>query len=206
MILTLNVINQVYVYANEKPSKPKSLKHKKESYMRKKGIKFSLMCPGISLSTLTHDLTLHGRKSFEQICNQLTITIEYDDDPNYSDVEVSDNKLVRKSIDNGQYSKENPYSEGFVGQVYIPSIEMKTDLVGDTEMISTFIDKYKLNVNWIHWLDNAYRTTDIAISPFACNSDGGLYSRRDSQCAPPHQHVPIYIWTRYPQEISELSM
>ena len=67
MILTLNVINQVYVYANEKPLKPKSLEHKKESDMRKKGIKFSLMCPGISLSTLTHDLTLHGRKSFEQI-------------------------------------------------------------------------------------------------------------------------------------------
>ena len=163
------------------------------------------MCPGISMSTLKPGLSLYGSLSFKEICNQLTTTIEYDDNPNYSDVEVSDNKLVRRSNDNGQYSYRsgNWYSKQ---QVYMPSIEMTTDLVGDTEMISTFIDKYKLNVNWIHWLDNAYRTTDIAISPFACNSDGGLYSRRDSQCAPPHQHVPIYIWTRYPQEISELAL
>ena len=168
--------------------------------MRKKGIKFSLMCPGISLSTLTHDLTLHGRKSFEQICNQLTTTIEYDDDPGYSDVEVSDNKLVRNPIDNGQYSKENPYSKR---QVYMPSIEMKTDLVGDTEMISTFIDRYKLNVNWIHWSDNVNRTEDIAVCPFTCSQyrfDIGY------QCVPPHRHVPLYIWTRYPQEISELTL
>ena len=166
--------------------------------MRKKGIKFSLMCPGISLSTLTHDLTLHGRKSFEQICNQLTTTIEYDDHPKYSDVEVSDNKLVRRSYDNEQYSVENPYS---ANQVYMPSIEMTTDLVGDTEMISTFIDKYKLNVNWIHWLDNANLTEDIAVSPFDCSTISHRY-----QCIPPHSHVPWYIWTRYPQEISELAL
>ena len=168
--------------------------------MRKKGIKFSMMCPGISLSTLTHDLTLHGRKSFEQICNQLTTTIEYDDDPNYSDVEVSDNKLVRKSYDNGQYSKENPYSGR---QVYMPDIEMRTELVGDTEMISTFIDKYKLNVNWLYWYDNANWTEDIAVCPFICSQ---YRINLGYQCVPPHGHVPLYIWTRYPQEISELSM
>ena len=180
--------------------KPKSPEHKKESDMRKKGIKFSLMCPGISLSTLTHDLTLHGRKSFEQICNQLTTTIEYADEPMYSDVEVSDNKLVRKSYDNEKYSKENPYSGR---KVYMPSIEITTDLVGDTEMISTFIDKYKLNVNWIHYWDNVYLTEDIAVSPFLCTQyrlDQGY------QCVPPKEHIPRYIWTRYPQEISELAL
>ena len=165
--------------------------------MRKKGIKFSLMCPGISLSTLTHDLTLHGRKSFEQICNQLTTTIEYDDDPLYSDVEVSDNKLVRKSIDDGQYSKENPYS---AQQVYMPDIEMTTDLVGDTEMISTFIDKYRLNVNWIYWLDNANQTDDIRVCPFKCRNYRGFI------CLPSQGHISWYIWTRYPQEISELAL
>ena len=166
-------------------------------------IKFTLMCPGISMSTLTPGLSLHGSLSFEEICNQLTTTIEYDDDSGHSDVEVSDNKLVRKSIDNGQYSEENPYSKR---QVYMPNLEMRTDLVGDTEMISTFIDKYNLNVNWVHKWENANLTEDIAVRSFACNSGGLSYSRRNTQCVPPHKHVPWYIWTRYPQETSELSM
>ena len=164
--------------------------------MRKKGIKFSLMCPGISLSTLTHDLTLHVRKSFEQICNQLTTTIEYDDSPYYSDVRVSDNKLVGWSNDNGRY---NYY------QVSMPAFEMISDLVGDTEMISTFIDKYKLNVNWIHWWENANTTEDISVCPYVCGFGSGLSDTR-YLCVPSHKHVPLYIWTRYPQEISELSM
>ena len=164
--------------------------------------KFTLMCPGISMSTLTPGLSLHGSLSFKEICNQLTTTIEYDDDPGYSDVEVSDNKLVRRSNDNGQYSVKsgNTYSKR---QAYIPSIEMETDLVGDTEMISTFIDKYKLNVNWVHKWENANLTEDIAVCPYYCSKyrlDLGY------QCPPPHKHTPLYIWTRYPQETSELSM
>ena len=173
----------------------------KDSDLNKMVTKFTLMCPGISMSTLTPGLSLHGSLSFKEICNQLTTTIEYDDDPGYSDVEVSDNKLVRRSNDNGQYSeKGNWYSER---QVYMPDIEKETDLVGDTELISTFIDKYKLNVNWIHWLDNANRTEDIAVCPFQCSQyrlDLGY------QCVPPHRHAPLYIWTRYPQEISELAL
>ena len=172
----------------------------KDSHKNKMVTKFTLMCPGISLSTLTPGLSLHGSQSFEEICNQLTTTIEYDDHPGYSDVEVSDNKLVRKSNDNGQNSKKNPYSKQLV---YMPDIEMRTDLVGDTEMISTFIDKYKLNVNWIHWWYNANLTEDIAVCPFVCSQyrlDLGY------QCLPSHRRVPRYIWTRYPQEISELSM
>ena len=152
------------------------------------------------MSTLTPGLSLHGSVPFKQICNKLITTIEYADDGWYSDVEVSDNKLVRRSIDNGQYSKENPYS---AYQVYIPNIEMETDLVGDTEMISTFIDKYNLNVNWIHWWENVNLTHDIAVCPFVCSQyrmDFGYL------CLPPHKHTPRYIWTRYPQEISELSM
>ena len=85
----------------------------------------------------------------------------------------------------------------------MPSIEMTTDLVGDTEMISTFIDKYRLNVNWVHWWYNVNFTEDIAVSSFMCSQyrlDLGY------QCPPPHKHTPLYIWTRYPQEISELSM
>ena len=152
------------------------------------------------MSTLKPGLSLYGSLSFKEICNQLTTTIEYDDDPLYSDVEVSDNKLVRKSIENIQYSVENPYS---ANQVYMPDIKMTTDLVGDTEMISTFIDKYNLNVNWIHWWENVNLTHDIAVCPFVCSQrrfDLGYH------CVPPHQHNPWYIWTRYPQEISELAL
>ena len=174
-----------------------------DSDLNKMVTKFTLMCPGISMSTLTPGLSLHGSQSFEEMCNQLTTTIEYADPPE-SDVEVSDSKLVRRSNDNGQYSVKsgNTYSKR---QAYIPSIEMVTDLVGDTEMISTFIDRYRLNVNWIHWWYNANRTEDIRVCPFACNS-GPSYSRRDTQCVPPHRHDPYYIWTRYPQEISELAL
>ena len=157
-----------------------------DSHKNKMVTKFTLMCPGISMSTLTPGLSLHGSLSFKEICNQLTTTIEYDDDPLYSDVEVSGNKLVRKSNDNGQLSKENPYSKR---QVYMPSIEMVTELVGDTEMISTFIDRYRLNVNWIHWYDNVNFTDDIAVCPFKCDSRDGLsYSNYRYQCVPPHQH------------------
>ena len=174
-----------------------------DSDLNKMVTKFTLMCPGISMSTLTPGLSLHGSLSFKEICNQLTTTIEYSPDgEGYSDVEVSDNKLVRKSNDNGKYSKENPYSSM---QVYIPSIEMKTDLVGDTEMISTFIDKYQLNVNWIHWWYNANYTEDIAVSPYACGAGSGLSDTR-YQCVPPKGHIPRYIWTRYPQELSELAL
>ena len=175
----------------------------KDSELNKMVIKFTLMCPGISMSTLTPGLSLHGSLPFEEICNELTTNIEYDPDPRYTDVEVFDNKLVRRSNDNGQYSVyRNWYNQQ---QVYMPSIEMKTDLVGDTEMISTFIDKYKLNVNWIHWLENANTTEDISVCPYVCGFGSGLsYSRY--LCVPSHKHVPLYIWTRYPQEISELSM
>ena len=174
--------------------------------------KFTLMCPGISMSTLTHGLSLHGSLSFKEICNQLTTTIEYDDRMNstYSDIEVSDNKLVRRSNDNGLYSihakltrtynlrSGNWYSRQ---QAFMPNIEMRSDLVGDTEMISTFIDRYRLNVNWIHYYDNANLTEDIAVSPFDCSTISHRY-----QCIPPHSHVPRYIWTRYPQEISDLAL
>ena len=171
-----------------------------DSHKNKMVTKFTLMCPGISMSTLTPGLSLHGSQSFEEICNQLTTTIEYDDDGWYSDVEVSDNKLVRRSNDNGQYSDTENGTWYSGRQVYMPSIEMKTDLVGDTEMISTFIDKYRLNVNWIHWLDNANQTDDIRVCPFKCRNYRGFI------CLPSQGHISWYIWTRYPQEISELSM
>ena len=172
-----------------------------DSHKNKMVIKFTLMCPGISMSTLTPGLSLHGSLSFKEICNQLTTTIMYADDPKYSDVEVSDNKLVRRSNDNGQYSypSGNWYSNR---QVYIPSIEMVSDLVGDTEMISTFIDKYKLKVNWKHYTSPTY-TLGIKVGPFVCERDA---LNSGYQCVPPKRHGPRYIWTRYPEEISELAL
>ena len=173
----------------------------KGSELNKMVIKFTLMCPGISMSTLTPGLSLHGSLSFNEICNQRTTKIQYIDIPFYSDMEVSDNKLVRRSNDNGQYSKNGKeYSKR---QIYMPSLNMTTDLVGDTEMISTFIDKYKLNVNWMHWWYNANRTEDIRVCPYICERGALSYGMH---CVSPHGHGPLYIWTRYPQEISELAL
>ena len=157
-------------------------------------------CP----STLTHDLSLHGSLSFKQICNKKSVNIEYNrhdrEVQRNSDVQLFDNKLVRKSHDNGQYSQENPYSKR---QVYMPSLEMRTDLVGDTELISTFIDKYKLNVNWRHRMSDGFVMTDLSVLQHKCDryalNSGG-------HCVSPYKHLPWYIWTRYPQEISELAL
>ena len=172
----------------------------KDSDLNKMVTKFTLMCPGISMSTLTHGLSLHGSQSFEEMCNQLTTTIDYDDPP-YSDVEVSDNKLVRRSNDNGQYSKNGKwYSKK---QVYMPNIEMRSNLVGDTELISTFIDKYKLNVNWRHRSSEGYGMPDLSLLQHKCDRDA---LNSGGHCVSPYKHLPWYIWTRYPQEISELAL
>ena len=170
-------------------------------------------CP----STLTHDLSLHGSLSFKQICNKKSVNIEYNrhdrEVQRNSDVQLFYNKLVRKSHDNGQYSQENPYS---MRQVYMPSLEMRTDLVGDTELISTFIDKYQItDVNWINKGENDFHIdydhdiyphgkADISLISKTC----GLENTADMryQCVPPHRHDQLYIWTRHPEAQSRLAM
>ena len=155
-----------------------------------------------------HDLHLYDDDNiiFNQICNRKAVRIEYDDDWTYSDVEISDNKLVGKSNDNnatyfGEVGGKNVtylYSER---AQYMPDTQL-TDAVGDTELISTFIQRTNItDITWIHWLDNDNFTEDIAVCPFRCNEHS---PNKGYQCVPPHSHIPMYIWTRYPEADSLL--
>ena len=69
--------------------------------------------------------------------------IAYADDPNYSDVAVSNNKLVKRSNDDpdGYWPWKGP-------NVKMPDYR-STDTVGDTELISTFLERNKItDVTW----------------------------------------------------------
>ena len=68
----------------------------KDLDMNKKVVQFSLMCSGTYHTTpVVHDIFLHDSIEFKKLCNQITLNIEYDDYWQYSDVQISDNKLVK---------------------------------------------------------------------------------------------------------------
>ena len=153
------------------------------------------MCPGISLSTLSHDIRLLDILKFKDICNRVSITIEYD--PGYTDVNVIDNKLVQRTNEN-EYSREHPYSQR---QIYHPSIHQTTDLVGETDMISSFLEAQKItDVTWLQWTRNVDHRHDISVMPYKCKAYKG------DTCVPAHRHVPRYIFTRYPDPKTGLEM
>ena len=164
---------------------------------------FSLMCPGISGSTLAHDIRLLDSLKFKQICNRVTVTIEYD--PVNTDVRVIDNKLVERTNENG-YSREQPYSSY---STYMPPLKPMTNLVGDTDIISSFLGAHKITE--VTWVDIKDKTDDyvedISVSPSKCEY---VRQRTDSvfryQCAPPHQHMPRYIFTPYPEPVTGLTL
>ena len=178
---------------------------------------FSLMCPGISLSTLSHDIRLLDILEFKDICNKITLSIEYYTmNTDISDVEILDNKMVQKTkfekvrnfggkkpeqvqrTNENEYSREHPYSSM---QTYQPSLEPSTDLVGDTDMISSFLETYKItDVTWIPYLGNTDHREDISVSPHSCRA-GSKY-----QCVPANRHVPHYIFTPYPRPTTGLDV
>ena len=193
---------------------------------------FTLMCPGISLSILSHDIRLLNILKFKDICNRVAVTIEYD--PIKTDVYVTNNKLHQKTkvcIYNGGrkdakydvrcngltrdgqilngltranenvYSREQPYSPGHFGMTYHPSLESKTDLVGETDMISSFLEAQKItDVTWVKKEDNADYREDMSVIPTTCQES------TIHQCVPAHQHKPWYIFTRYPRPKTGLDM
>ena len=87
---------------------------------------------------LFHHLHLEPSLAFRQICNREILNIEYASEEIYSDIEVVDNKLVAKSNE-GKYS---------LRQDYMPDTSSKTDSVGDTELISTFLAR--LNIDQVN--------------------------------------------------------
>ena len=181
---------------------------------------FSLMCPGISLSILSHDIRLLDILKFKDICNRVAVTIEYPN--NGTDVYVKDNMLAQRTkeyiyqrgrkkrkyvkkdaprANENEYSREQPYSMGYFGMDYHPSLESRTDLVGETDMISSFLEAQKItDVTWVKRWDNADYREDMSVTSNTCH-ESTLY-----QCVPAHQHNPWYIFTRYPDPKTGLDM
>ena len=126
-----------------------------------------------------HGLHLSDNLSFKQICDKKAIVIDYLD-KRYSDVEVSNNKLVKRSDDDPLY-----YSS--------------TNTVGDTELISTFLERSKLtDLRWIARTDNSYQIQDVSVGPFPCDVEAVI--SRSYHCIPPHHYGPRYIWTAPQQQ------
>ena len=130
--------------------------------------------------------------SFKQICDKKAIVIQYDREE--TDIEVSNNKLVKRSNDDpdGYWPWKGP-------NVKMPDYR-STDTVGDTELISTFLEKNKISdVTWIaESVDSTDSTEDVIISSHGCNVP--ILTSRGYQCLPPHLYVPEYIWTAPQQQ------
>ena len=140
-------------------------------------------------STLVHGLHLSDKNnlSFKQICKEKAVVFEYMEDYRYSDVYVSKNKLVKRSNDDpgGYWPWKGP-------NVKMPDLS-RTDTVGDTELISTFIERSKItDVSWIHRMQSNEYFRDILVGPFKCYE---RTTNRGNHCLPPHSYAPMYIWT-----------
>ena len=155
---------------------------------------FSFMCPTTSGSTAILDLHLQDSLPFKQICNQKSVTIEYIDHWTSSDIEISGNKLVERSNENG-YSKTHKR---------IPDFDSQTNSVGETDIMSSFLKAQNFtDVNWIHAYDNIYQGyMDISVTYWTCST----YITQDFQCLPSDRYEKTYIWTRYPEAQSQIIM
>jgi len=186
---------------------------------------FSLMCPGISLSTLSHDIRLLNILKFKDICNRISITIEYKDQEiqnDENDIVIFNKKLVKWAHEylnntrelikkNSAYEYEKyPYSWL---RMYMPDIEqpenkesiygspnlyhgINSNLIGETEILSSFLDVQKAtDINWVNFRDNVDRKEDL--SPYGQRCDKSV-DERNYQCTPSISYEPDYIWTRYP--------
>ena len=170
----------------------------KDLDMNKKVVQFSLMCSGTYHTTpVVHDIFFHDSIEFQHICNQITLTIEWDGYELFSDVTITDNQLEKRSnqLDKKGH-KYNFYKD------YMPKAE-SSNSVGDTEVIGSFLDKYDItDVNWVIWWANPRVDDSLQVSRFKFTGGG---SGR-SECVPANSYLPMYMWTRYPQEISELTL
>ena len=86
----------------------------------------------------------------------------------------------------------------------------QTNAVGDTELLSTFIEKNKIkDITWTTFTPGLkgsgtatahLYTPDVMAYPTYCM----VWSAH--QCVPSYKYEPYYIWTAYPEENSNLSM
>ena len=170
----------------------------KDLDMNKKVVQFSLMCSGTYHTTpVVHDIFFHDSIEFQHICNQITLTIEWDGYELFSDVTITDNQLEKRS--NQLDKKDHKYD---FYHDYIPS-GLYSDSVGDTEVLGNFLEKYDItDVNWVGWWENPQVDDCLGVSRFKCT--GGGSGRME--CVPANAYAPMYMWTRYPEEISELTL
>lgn len=171
----------------------------KDLDMNKKVVQFSLMCSGTYHTTpVVHDIFFHDSIEFQLICNQITLTIEWDGYELFSDVTITDNQLEKRSnqLDKKGH-KYNFYKD------HMPKAE-SSNSVGDTEVLGNFLEKYDItDVNWVIWWENPLVDDSLLVSRFKCT--GGGSGRLE--CVPAvNSYQPMYMWTRYPQEISELTL
>ena len=170
----------------------------KDLDMNKKVVQFSLMCSGTYHTTpVVHDIFFHDSIEFQHICNQITLTIEWDGYELFSDVTITDNQLEKRS--NQLDKKDHKYN---FHKDYMPKAE-SSNSVGDTEVLGNFLEKYDItDVNWVGWWENPQVDDCLGVSRFKCT--GGGSGRME--CIPANSYLPMYMWTRYPQEISELTL
>ena len=139
-----------------------------------------------------HGLHLSNNLSFKQICDKKAIFIQYSKDPQYSDVEVSDNTLVKRSNDDpdGYWPWKGP-------NVKMPDYS-RSDAVEDTELISTFIERNKItDVTWVKERENLFDNKDVSVASSFCDEH---LSMAGYECVHPHQYAPEYIWTASTQQ------
>ena len=170
----------------------------KDLDMNKKVVQFSLMCSGTYHTTpVVHDIFFHDSIEFKKLCNQITLTIEWDGWYAFSDVWIADNQLVKKSNQLDKWGHE--YSQEID---YRPNL-VYSNVVGDTEVLGNFLEKYDIkDVKWLGWWENDYIDDCLGVSRFKCT--GGGSGRME--CGPANSYLPMYMFTRYPQEISELTL
>ena len=112
--------------------------------------------------------------SFQQICDKKAINIEYPDNPYVFEEQLENKELPeRPNEDPGPNVRMQDYRS--------------TDTVGDTELISTFIERSKITD--ITWTNRYFGDLSIGSQIYKDISSNGY------QCVPPHKYEPWYIWT-----------
>ena len=125
--------------------------------------------------------------SFKQICDKKAVVIQYDHRDIDIDIEVYDNKLVKRSNDDpgGYWPWKGP-------SVKMPDYR-RTDTVGETELISTFIERSNItDVTWVP-IGNVSILANVLIMKAPCYVNSAY-------CVAPNRYDPRYIWTAPKQQ------
>ena len=146
-------------------------------------VKFSLLCPGISQNTKHHHLTLYKgqvwrEKSYVELCNHNVLNIVY------HPISLHPGDIMVQS-----------------GELYLPPvpswgfIQDETQIPFDSEILQSFAELTKITritiYNLLHTKGSIRQFQyQLLVGSYECNSVHW------EQCAPPHNYVCQYIWTK----------